>query len=121
MKVFDSELKIMDVLWENGDLTAGQLAQILREQIGWNRNTTYTVIGKLVEKGAIERYGDNFSCKALITKSQVRHYEAAELLTKLFDGSVGAFVSAFAGGNLLTEDEIENIKQTIKMLEQGKK
>jgi len=95
VKVFDSELKVMEVLWKEGDLTAGQLAKILKEQTGWNRNTTYTVIGKLIEKGAVGRYGDNFSCRAIITKEQVRQYEAKELIGKLFDGSAEIFLSAF--------------------------
>ena len=46
IKLFDSELKVMEALWKAGDLTAGQLAKILKEQTGWNRNTTYTVIKK---------------------------------------------------------------------------
>ena len=55
MKLFDSELRVMETLWKLGDLTAGQIAKILNQQIGWNRNTTYTVIKKLIEKEAIER------------------------------------------------------------------
>ena len=50
IKLFDSELKVMEVLWKEGDLPAGQIAKILKEEIGWNRNTTYTVIKKCVEK-----------------------------------------------------------------------
>ena len=40
MKLFDSELRVMETLWKLGDLTAGQIAKILNQQIGWNRNTT---------------------------------------------------------------------------------
>ena len=46
-KLFDSELKVMEQLWREGDLTAGALAKILADETGWNRNTTYTVIKKL--------------------------------------------------------------------------
>ena len=56
IKLFDSEIKVMEVLWKEGDLTAKQLADILSEKIGWNKNTTYTVIKKCISKGAIERY-----------------------------------------------------------------
>ena len=55
IKLFDSERKVMEVLWREGTLTAGQVVKILKEEIGWNRNTTYTVIKKCVEKGAIKR------------------------------------------------------------------
>ena len=116
IKVFDSELKVMEALWKDGDLTAGELAKILKEQTGWNRNTTYTVIGKLIDKGAIERYGPSFSCKAVITKDQVRQYEAKELIGKLFDGSAEIFLSAFLSGRKLSDSEIERLKQTVERL-----
>lgn len=53
MKLFDSEWKVMDELWENGDLSAKELSQRLNSCVGWNKNTTYTVIKKCVDKGAI--------------------------------------------------------------------
>ncbi len=116
IKLFDSELKIMEALWKEGDLTAGQLAKILKEQTGWNRNTTYTIIKKLIEKGAIERYEPNFTCKALITKEQVQQQEANELIGKLFDGSAEMFLSAFLSGKKLSQDEIENLKKIVEKL-----
>ena len=99
VKVFDSEYKVLEILWKEGDLTAGQLAILLKEQIGWSRNTTYTVIGKLVDKGVVERYGTNFSCKALITKREVQQSETMELINKFFDGSKEDFLSAFLSDN----------------------
>ena len=62
IKLFDSELKVMDVLWKEGDKTAKQISDILKEEIGWNMNTTYTVIKKCIAKGAIERSEPNFIC-----------------------------------------------------------
>ena len=103
-------------MWKEGDLTAGQLVKILKAQTGWNPNTTYTVIGKLIDKGAIERYGSNFSCKALITKDQVQQYEATELIDKLFDGSAEVFLSSFLSGKELSNDEIERLKQLVEKL-----
>ena len=115
-KVFDSELKVMETLWKEGDLTAGQLAKTLKEQTGWNRNTTYTVIKKLIGKGAIERYGSDFACKALITKEQVQRYEVNELIGKLFDGSAEMFLSAFLCDKKLSENEIGRLKQLVESL-----
>ena len=66
MKLFDSEQKVMEVLCREGDLHARRIAEILNDEIGWNRNTTYTVIKKCIEKGAIERQKPKFFCKALM-------------------------------------------------------
>jgi len=117
IKVHDSELKVMHFLWRDGDLTAGQLAKLLKEETGWNRNTTYTVIKKLVEKEAVARLEPNFTCRALITKEEVRQYEAMELGDKLFDGSAEAFLSAFLSGKELSGDEISRLKNLVESLD----
>jgi len=116
VKLFDSELKVMEALWKEGALTAGQLAKILKEQTGWNRNTTYTIIKKLVEKGAIERYEPNFTCTAIITREQVQQQEATELISKLFDGSAELFLSTYLSGKKLSEEEIKRLKQLVERL-----
>lgn len=114
VKLFDSELKVMELLWMEGDLAAGQLAKLLQEQTGWNRNTTYTVIKKLIKKGAIERYEPNFICRALISKEQVQKQEASELIGKLFDGSAELFLSTFLKSRELSEPEIERLKKIVE-------
>ena len=87
VKLFDSELKVMDVLWKEGDMPAKQISDILKESTGWNMNTTYTVIKKCIAKGAIERREPNFLCHALIVRDVVQAAETEELLHKLFDSS----------------------------------
>ena len=36
VKLFDSELKVMDVLWREGDTTAKHISDVLNAEIGWN-------------------------------------------------------------------------------------
>ena len=55
VKLFDAELKVMDVLWEKGDTPAREIARKLTEELGWNVNTTYTLIKRCINKGAIRR------------------------------------------------------------------
>ncbi len=118
LKLFDSELKVMDTLWKaGGDLSAGKIAKILQEEIGWNRNTTYTVIKKCIAKGAIERTDPKFQCHALITRKQVQSYETGELIDKMFDGSKQKFFAAFLSDGDLTEEEIMQLKEMVSSME----
>ena len=39
IKLFDSELKVMDVLWRQGDTPAKEIAKVLSGEVGWNVNT----------------------------------------------------------------------------------
>lgn len=116
IKLFDSELKVMEALWREGPVSAGQLAKILKDEIGWNRNTTYTVIKKCIDKGAIERYEPNFMCKPMITKEQVQNCETDELIDKMFDGSKEKFFAAFLDGKKLSKNEVEQLKQLVNKL-----
>ena len=88
IKLFDSELKVMDVLWKDGDVPAKYVADTLNREVGWNKNTTYTLIKRCINKGAIERTEPGFMCHALIAKEQVQDLETDELIDKIYDGSV---------------------------------
>ena len=83
MKLFDSEWKVMEVLWQENDRTAKEISLRLADSIGWNKNTTYTVIKKCIDKGAIERWEPNFICHAVITKQQAQKDEADTLVDDL--------------------------------------
>lgn len=114
MKLYDSELKVMDVLWrQGGDVTAKEIALRLTDTVGWNKNATYTVIKKCIAKGAIERREPNFLCHPLIEKEQVREQEAAELIDKVFDGSACLLFASLLNGKTLSEEEIQRLKQLV--------
>lgn len=117
IKLFDSELKVMDVLWKEGDRTAKQVSDILNGEIGWNMNTTYTVIKKCIKKGAIERIEPNFMCHALITREEVQASETDELLGKLFDNSPSLLFASLLGSKKLSKEQIEKLRQMVAELE----
>jgi len=117
IKLFDSELKIMEILWEQGDVPAIKIVEILKEKIGWKMSTTYTVIKKCIEKGAIERINPKFICRAFITKEQAREYETTELINKMYGGSANILVTSILGNKKLTSEEIEQLKQMINDLQ----
>ena len=118
IKLFDSELKVMGVLWREGDQTAKRISDILKEEIGWNMNTTYTVIKKCIAKGAIARSEPNFLCHALVTREAVQEAETEELLGKLFDGAPEQLFASLLGSHRLTREQIEQLRRMIAALDQ---
>lgn len=52
-KLFDSELKVMDVLWREGDTPAKEIAKTLSQEVGWNVNTTYTLIKRCIKRALL--------------------------------------------------------------------
>ncbi|MDE6945408.1 MAG: BlaI/MecI/CopY family transcriptional regulator [Lachnospiraceae bacterium] len=117
VKLFDSELKVMDVLWREGDSTAKHISDVLKEQVGWNMNTTYTLIKRCIKKGAIARSEPNFMCHALIPKEDVQEAETNELINKIYDGSADKLFSALLGRKRLSAEQIEKLRQIVGNLE----
>lgn len=117
IKLFDSELKVMDVLWREGDSTAKHISDVLKAEVGWNMNTTYTLIKRCMKKGAIERSEPNFMCHALIPKEEVQEAETNELINKIYDGSVDKLFAALLGRKKLSADQIRHLKQIVNELE----
>ena len=112
-KLFDSELKLMELLWENEGATAKELSLIAAGSIGWNKNTTYTVIKKLVAKNAIKREEPNFICRSLIGREEVGHEEAKTVLHSFFGGSVREMFSSFMSEGAVPAEEAEELRQMI--------
>ena len=120
IKLFDSELRIMEVLWRRGDASASEIAQELGAEIGWNKNTTYTVIKKCVEKGAVERREPGFVCRALITREQAQQQEIDQLVGKLFDGNEERLFASLLRRQKLPKDVVERLRRMIDEEEEGK-
>lgn len=116
--LFDSELKVMEILWKAGDSTAKEIARLLNEQIGWSKTTTYTVIKKCIDKGVIERTDPNFLCRAVVTKEEVQEYETMELVDKMFDGSSDLLVASLINGKKLKADQLNKLRQMINDLDE---
>ena len=116
-KLFDSELKVMDVLWREGPCTAKRISEVLRDEVGWNVNTTRTLIKRCIEKGAIERTEPHFMCSALIPKAEVQQAEAAELMDKVFDGSPSGLMAALLSRQKLSREEIDKLRRIVDELE----
>ncbi len=111
--LFDSEWKLMELLWERGSLTAKEASLLAAERIGWNKNTTYTVLKKLVAKGYVLRSEPDFTCTPAIARDEARTQETTHLIDRLFSGSRQAFLSSFLERKDLTPKEIEEIRRLL--------
>ncbi len=116
-KLFDSERKVMEVVWERGDIAAREIALILNERTGWNKNTTYTVIKKCIRKGWIERQEPGFVCRAILSREQARENDTEEFVNRVFGGSVPLLFSALLSGKKMSKDEIRRLRQMIDEME----
>ena len=113
-KLFDSELKVMGVLWREGDVTAKHISDVLGQETGWNINTTYTIIKRCIKKGAVKRLEPNFLCHALVAREEVQEAETDELIDRIFDGSADKLFAALIGRKKLSKEQIGKLKQLVE-------
>lgn len=110
IRLHEGELNVMELLWSNKALAAKDISKIIKEYIGWEKNTTYTVIKRLIEKGAITREDPGFICRANISKKKVQEIETKALIDKLYNGSLSNFISEYLVNQKLTDNDIMNLK-----------
>ncbi len=120
IRLHEGELNVMELLWSNKALAAKDIAKIIKEYIGWEKNTTYTVIKRLIDKGAIIREDPGFICRANVTKRKIQDIETQALLNQLYNGSVSNFITAYLAEQKLSGADIAELKKIILSQSGGK-
>ena len=113
IRLHEGELNVMELLWSNQSLAAKDIARIIKDYIGWEKNTTYTVIKRLIEKGAVKREDPGFICKAVITKNEVQQIETRALIDKVFGGELIAFFTEFLAQQNLGAEEVRELRKIL--------
>lgn len=111
-KIFESEYRFCLILWRHEPINSTQLARLCKEELGWSRTTTYTVIKRLSDRGVVKN--ENATVTSLVSKEEVQAAEMDEMLEKTFEGSLPAFIAAFARRQKLTAAEVEEIRRIIQ-------
>ena len=111
-KNFESEYRFCLILWEHEPVTTTELVKLCQAQLGWKRTTTYTVIKRLAERGILQNQDGLVT--ALVSREQAQVSELDELMEKKFQGSLPAFLAAFARRQALSEKEVEEIRRIIE-------
>lgn len=110
-KIFESEYRFCLILWENEPVSSRELSELCKEKLGWSKTTTYTVIKRLSDRGVVKN--ENTIVTSLVSKDEAQRAEIDELVEKKFEGSLPAFIAAFARSKKLSEEEIAEIQRII--------
>lgn len=113
-KLFDSELKVMELIWEGEPISAKSVSLLAADRYGWNKNTTYTVIKKLEAKGVLHREEPGFVCTSRISRDEICKTETQGLIDKLFGGSRKALFSALLEDENISAEELDELRAMIE-------
>ena len=116
-KIFESEYRFCQILWEREPVRSGELVALCREKLGWKPTTTYTVIRRLAERGGLKN--EHSVVTSLVSRTEAECAEIDELLEKRFGGSLPGFIAAFARRKGVTAAELEEAERMIEAYRKG--
>ncbi len=110
-KIFESEYRFCEILWEHEPVSSGELVKLCQEKLEWKKSTTYTVIRRLTERGVIR--SEKAIVSSLVSKEDVLSSASAEVVDRTFSGSLPGFIAAFTRKKALTPKEAAQIQKII--------
>ena len=115
-KIFESEYRFCLILWDNEPINSTKLVQLAKQQLGWSKATTYTVIRRLSERGVVKN--ENAIVSAIISKEQAQKSRLEEMMEETFEGSMPAFIAAFSKSKKLSKNDVDQLKALIDSYEE---
>lgn len=115
-KIFESEYRFCLILWENEPINSTRLVALCKEQLGWSKATTYTVIRRLAERGVLKN--EDAVVTALISKEEAQKARLNEMVEETFEGSIPAFIAAFSRSKRLSREDVDQLRALIDSYEE---
>lgn len=112
IKIFEAELKFMNIIWNHEPVATGESVKLCQEELDWKKSTTYTVLRRLVQRGAIRN--ENSLVNSLVSRSEVQKQESREHIEKIYNGSLSNFFVSFLQNEKLSEEELKELRKIIE-------
>ncbi|MDF2068020.1 BlaI/MecI/CopY family transcriptional regulator [Bacillus sp. Cr_A10] len=117
------EAKIMDILWNDVEMTIKDVQQVLDREKGTNFNTVMTVMNRLVEKGILQKRTEGRSSlyKPVLSRDQFLHTQSKEMTNELMDEFGTVVVSHMLDAlEDVDDDLVAKLEKKIKELKKDK-
>ena len=119
MNFSDGELQVMEELWqgdildENGEIKAIDLAKILKEKYNTSKTSAYTFFSRLIDKGAISRRYPKYTISVKVSREDALYKSQEEAFNKLFKGSLLNVFRTFLPNENISKEELEEMRKLI--------
>ncbi len=118
----DTELEIMKIVWGNPEkitLFTYIMDGLAARGKPCQKNTLIVLLSRLMNKGVLsaKKIGRRNEYTTLISEEEYRTAQTKNFLDKIYEGSAKGLVSNLIMGDLLADEEYEELK---RLLEKGK-
>jgi predicted transcriptional regulator len=114
----DSELRLMEVIWQKGSATVAEVADGLPKSLGLAYNTVLTTLRILEGKGYLRhttaKDSRAFIYTPLVSREQASRTAVGLLLGRFFGGSAKALVLNLIEDEKLNDAELRRVRELLK-------
>lgn len=120
-KPTDSELEILNVLWNIGPSTVRVVNEKLNEKREMGYTTTLKLMQIMFEKGLVERNENERShiYNAAIKENDIQKVLLNKLLETAFSGSAAKLVLQALGNSQTSKEDLKKIREYLNQIERG--
>jgi predicted transcriptional regulator len=112
----DGELRLMQVLWDKGEATVGEVVEAVKTRPKPAYNTVLTLLRIMEKKGYVSHRKDG---RAFIFRPEVERADASRsalltLVNRFFDGSPSLLMLNLLEGDQLSSEALKQLKARIE-------
>ncbi|MGN8800449.1 BlaI/MecI/CopY family transcriptional regulator [Candidatus Merdisoma sp. HCP28S3_D10] len=110
----DSELEMMMIIWDVGrPVTRAEIEMQLPKERQLSATTILSFLSRLQEKGFVDVYreGKTNVYKAVVPKEKYLQEESRSIWKRLYQNSVGNFMTALGSGEELSEEDLDELQE----------
>lgn len=117
IKITDAEWEVMRVVWAHGSVTSREIIEILESKMQWKAPTIKTLIGRLVEKGALntEQEGRKYIYSANIEEKEAVRSFTNDIFDRICRKNVGNVIESIIKDHTLSFDDIQRLEEILEM------
>ena len=121
-KPTDSELEILQMLWQTGPATVKKINELLNEKKETGYTTTLKLLQIMFEKNLVERNENERShvYKAVVAQEDIQKSLVDKLLETAFSGSSVQLVMQALGNSRPSKEELDQIRNYINKIEKDR-
>jgi len=118
--ITESESIIMELLWENGQMSVMQIVQALEQSRGWSKHTIISFLKRMEAKGTVTYHmrGRTRLYSATVEKDKVIVDETKNFANKFFGGKFGVMASYFLNNAELSDEEVDELWKLINNMKE---
>lgn len=117
MRLPDTELEIMKVIWESGQtLSTSEVKVLLERNRPWNVSALQTLLNRLIDRGFLETHkeGKNKYYTPLVSEKDYLAVENRAFLEKVNDRSVTKLVASLFDSHSISEADLDELAAFIR-------